>query len=70
MQIWYDCRGPEKWRYRMRCRGIEAWDEKGGDTGLALEIPQLPTALQWSVKEMQTQGWAHLVLGVTKRTQI
>lgn len=53
----------------MSCRGVETWDEKRGDIGLALAILQLPTTLQWSVREMQTQGWAHLVLGVTKRTQ-
>jgi len=53
----------------MQCRGVAAWHEKRADTGLALEIPQLPTTLQWSVKETQTQGWAHLVLGVIKSTQ-
>lgn len=50
----------------MGCRGV-SWDEKRRDTGLALQILQLPSTLQWSVKEMKTQGWLLLGLVVTKR---
>lgn len=52
----------------MGCGGVSQ-DEKREDKGLALETPQLPTTLQCSDKEMETHGWAHLVLEVTKRPQ-
>jgi len=40
----------EKWRHRMRYRGVQTWDYKRLGTSLALETPQLHTIHQWSVK--------------------